>query len=46
MKERLDKIIVDRGLASSRERARALIMEGKVFVQRGTCYKSRHYGGP
>ncbi len=32
MKERLDKIIVDRGLASSRERARALIMEGKVFV--------------
>ncbi len=32
MKERLDKLIVDRGLASSRERARALIMEGKVFV--------------
>src|SRR5208337_2205540 len=32
MKERLDNIIVDRGLASSRERARALIMEGKVFV--------------
>jgi len=32
MKERLDKIIVDRGLAASRERARALIMEGKVFV--------------
>ncbi|MBF0559415.1 MAG: TlyA family RNA methyltransferase [Nitrospirae bacterium] len=32
MKERLDKIIVDRGLAASRERARALIMEGKVHV--------------
>ncbi len=32
MKERLDKIIVDRGLVSSRERARALIMEGKVQV--------------
>ncbi len=33
MKERLDKIIVDRGIASSRERARALIMEGKVLVK-------------
>ncbi|MGD0281660.1 MAG: TlyA family RNA methyltransferase [Dissulfurispiraceae bacterium] len=33
MKERLDKIIVDRGLTASRERARALIMEGKVFVR-------------
>ena len=32
MKERLDKIIVDRGIAASRERARALIMEGKVLV--------------
>ncbi len=32
LKERLDKIIVDRGLTASRERARALIMEGKVFV--------------
>lgn len=33
MKERLDKIIVDRGIVSSRERARALIMEGKVLVK-------------
>lgn len=32
MKERLDKVLVDRGLASSRERAQGLIAEGKVFV--------------
>ncbi len=32
MKERLDKILVSRGLVSSRELARALIMEGKTFV--------------
>jgi 23S rRNA (cytidine1920-2'-O)/16S rRNA (cytidine1409-2'-O)-methyltransferase len=31
-KDRLDKIIVDRGMVQSRERARALIMEGKIFV--------------
>lgn len=31
-RERLDKILVDRGLAPSRERARALILAGKVAV--------------
>ena len=31
-KERLDKIIVDRGIVKSRERARALIMAGNVLV--------------
>ena len=31
-RERLDKLMVDRGLASSRERARALIMSGSVLV--------------
>jgi len=32
IKERLDKVINDRGLAASRDRAKALIMEGKVVV--------------
>jgi len=32
-KERLDKILVDRGFAQSRERARALILAGKVVVE-------------
>jgi 23S rRNA (cytidine1920-2'-O)/16S rRNA (cytidine1409-2'-O)-methyltransferase len=33
MKERLDKVLVSKGMAESRERARALIMEGKVFIK-------------
>ena len=32
MKSRLDKTLVDRGLAASRERAQALILAGKVLV--------------
>ncbi len=32
MKERLDKLIISRGLVESREMAKALILEGKVFV--------------
>ena len=32
MKDRLDKNVVDTGLVKSRERARALIMEGNVLV--------------
>nr|HEX4313888.1 TlyA family RNA methyltransferase [Kofleriaceae bacterium] len=31
-RERLDKLLVDRGLAASRERARALVMAGNVIV--------------
>lgn len=32
MKERLDVLVVNRGIATSREKAKALIMEGKIFV--------------
>ena len=32
MRQRLDKLLVDRGLAASRERAQALILAGKVLV--------------
>lgn len=33
MKVRLDVLLVSRGLAESREKAKAIIMEGKVFVK-------------
>ena len=33
MRERLDKLLVDRGLVASRERARALVMSGAVLVR-------------
>ena len=32
MKERLDVILVEQGYASSREKAKAIIMSGNVFV--------------
>lgn len=33
MKERLDVLLVQRGLATSREKAKTMIMEGNVFVE-------------
>ena len=33
MKERLDVLLVNRGLAPSREKSKAMIMEGNVFVE-------------
>lgn len=38
--ERLDKLLVDRGIVSSRERARALILAGKVVVGEQTVDKA------
>jgi 23S rRNA (cytidine1920-2'-O)/16S rRNA (cytidine1409-2'-O)-methyltransferase len=32
MKQRLDLLVVSRGLARSRERAKAMIMEGGIYV--------------
>ncbi len=40
MKVRLDKLLVDRGLAASRERAQALILAGKVLVDDQKLEKS------
>jgi 23S rRNA (cytidine1920-2'-O)/16S rRNA (cytidine1409-2'-O)-methyltransferase len=39
-RERLDKIIVDRGIVKSRERAKALIMAGSVLVDNQKITKS------
>ena len=33
MKERLDVLLVNRGLATSREKAKAVIMAGIVYVE-------------
>ena len=40
MKRRLDILLVERGLAESRTRAQALVMEGKVRVSGQTEYKA------
>lgn len=47
MKERLDVLLVKRGLAPSREKAKAIIMSGIVFVDNvredkaGTSFEKR-----
>ncbi len=40
MKERLDKLLLKKGLVSSRERAKALILEGRVLVNRSPVDKA------
>src|SRR5260370_20172527 len=42
MKTRLDRLIVDRGLAESREKAQALIMAGEVRVNGQKASKPGH----
>ena len=39
-KVRLDCLMVDKGLAQSRERAKALIMAGQVYIDNQKCDKS------
>ena len=39
-KERIDKILVERGLVTSRERARALILAGQVLVEENVVDKA------
>ena len=39
MKTRLDVLMVERGLAESREKAKAIIMSGNVFVERPSLKK-------
>jgi 23S rRNA (cytidine1920-2'-O)/16S rRNA (cytidine1409-2'-O)-methyltransferase len=42
MKVRLDKLVADRGLAASRERAQALILAGRVLVNEQKITKPGH----
>lgn len=39
-KERLDVLLVEKGLAESRERAKALIMAGQVYIDNQKCDKA------
>ena len=45
MKERLDVLLVKKGLASSREKAKAIIMSGIVYVD-GIAVDESQYGLP
>src|SRR3954462_6464587 len=45
-RERLDKLLVDRGLAASRERANALVMSGVVRVNGHPAGKPGSLGDP
>jgi 23S rRNA (cytidine1920-2'-O)/16S rRNA (cytidine1409-2'-O)-methyltransferase len=46
LKIRLDKLLVDRGLAASRERAQALVLAGKVLVDEQKVEKAGAQIGP
>ena len=42
-KKRLDCLVFEQGLAPSREKARALIMAGQVYVDNQKADKSRYH---
>ncbi len=46
MKERLDVLLVQKGLAPSREKAKTMIMEGNVFVDNQREDKAGHFFDP